>query len=678
MWYSNLYRRHLCDMHIDDWNPEFLSLFSPEEYVKNLTRAHINYAMLYFQSHAGLCYYPTKVGQMHRGLIGRESLMRDTLELCHSNNIKVIGYYSLQYNTREHDRHPQWRIVNPDGQSMRASNQSAGGALPFASAKSARYGLCCPNNAEYRRFVLEQVDEMLAYFACDALFFDMPFWPQTCYCVHCQKRWQTEFGGNIPLDPIPGSEDYLTLIQAKSKWMAEWVQALSAYIKNLKPQMPVEFNFASGIATDSICGCDERVNLACDYSNGDLYGGILEQSLACKFYKNISINQPFEYMFSRCKPSLGSHTLTKSLDEMKTAIAITAAHHGATLVIDAIDPIGTMDARVYEQLGRAFDMQIPFESYFKGEMLEDVGLYYGIKSKFNSHKESYTSKTCCVSAAETLQRNHIPFGVTGNFHHLNYTAIAAPMLSSLESDDNARLITYVKNGGVLYLSGGENKSLVEELTGGTVTGFTGGNRLYIAPRAPYLELFHGFNQKYPLPFDGTAPILQPEASKDVAATITFPYTESSEIRFASIHSDPPGRESNIPAVILKKYGKGTIIWSALPIESIQMEEYRRVFLSLLLLGQKKNSFSFSSNAPANVEITAFKTKEDITVNTVVLSNETISPAVGPFEIKVHTEQAPQQVLLLSKKKALPFSFADGFTTFRTRRFHIFEEYQILF
>lgn len=158
----------------------------------------------------------------------------------------------------------------------------------------------------------------------------------------------------------------------------------------------------------------------------------------------------------------------------KTAIAITAAHHGATLVIDAIDPIGTMDARVYEQLGRAFDMQIPFESYFKGEMLEDVGLYYGIKSKFNSHKESYTSKTCCVSAAETLQRNHIPFGVTGNFHHLNYTAIAAPMLSSLESDDNARLITYVKNGGVLYLSGGENKSLVEELTGGTVTGFTGG------------------------------------------------------------------------------------------------------------------------------------------------------------------------------------------------------------
>ena len=45
MWYSNLYRRHLIDMHIDDWSPEFLSQFSPEAYVENLKTAQINYAM---------------------------------------------------------------------------------------------------------------------------------------------------------------------------------------------------------------------------------------------------------------------------------------------------------------------------------------------------------------------------------------------------------------------------------------------------------------------------------------------------------------------------------------------------------------------------------------------------------------------------------------------------------
>ena len=40
MWYKNSYRRHLCDMHIDDWDEEFLSKFSPEEYFENLKKAN--------------------------------------------------------------------------------------------------------------------------------------------------------------------------------------------------------------------------------------------------------------------------------------------------------------------------------------------------------------------------------------------------------------------------------------------------------------------------------------------------------------------------------------------------------------------------------------------------------------------------------------------------------------
>ena len=47
MWYSDLYRLHLCDMHIDDWDDAFLKEFSPETYVDALQTAGINYAMLY-------------------------------------------------------------------------------------------------------------------------------------------------------------------------------------------------------------------------------------------------------------------------------------------------------------------------------------------------------------------------------------------------------------------------------------------------------------------------------------------------------------------------------------------------------------------------------------------------------------------------------------------------------
>ena len=75
-WYEKSFRRNLVDMHIEDWDERFLSRFSPEEYVENLKRAKIQSAMLYFHSHVGYSYYPTKSGKMHRGLIGKEDSMR--------------------------------------------------------------------------------------------------------------------------------------------------------------------------------------------------------------------------------------------------------------------------------------------------------------------------------------------------------------------------------------------------------------------------------------------------------------------------------------------------------------------------------------------------------------------------------------------------------------------------
>ena len=42
MWYSNLYRRHLIDMHIEDDRELYLSEFSPEIYLENLKKCTLN------------------------------------------------------------------------------------------------------------------------------------------------------------------------------------------------------------------------------------------------------------------------------------------------------------------------------------------------------------------------------------------------------------------------------------------------------------------------------------------------------------------------------------------------------------------------------------------------------------------------------------------------------------
>lgn len=660
MFYSKLFRRHLLDMHIDDWHPDFLSQFSPEVYVENLKKAQINYAMVYLQSHAGLCYYPTKVGVMHEKLKKQPDLIRRVVDLCHKNDIKVCGYYSLIYNTREHDRHPHWRMLEANGHSRRENGTSATD-LSFASTKTARYGFCCPSNPDHRQFVYCQIDEMLDYFDCDALFFDMPFWPHTCHCRHCTEA----FGKEIP------SENTRELLEFKARMMGDFVQSVTNYVKQRHPEMPVEHNFASSVAFNSTCGCLEEVLEACDYVGGDLYGNLYNHSFACKFFKNASKNAPFEQMFSRCKPALRMHTLTKTPDEMKTALASTMQHHGATLVIDAIDPVGTMDSRVYSQIGEIFQFQKEYEPYFTGEMVEDVGLYYGLRSRIP--EEVPTSLTCCANAGKSLIRAHIPFGVTGSFHSLQqYRIIAAPMLSALEDRDNTRLIDYVAQGGTLYLSGCGNTELVKTLTGNSFQHTTEEKNLYIAPKAGYETVFGGFNAKYPLPFEGTAPVVIPSNAK-VIATLTFPYTKPDDVRFASIHSNPPGIPSEIPAVTVSSFGAGKVIWSALPIECMQFEEYRTIFLNLLHLDGKPDYF-FYSEAPTNVELTAFKNARSITINAVVLDEEAVSTPVLPFTVKVRS--CAKSVKRLPHGEDIPFEVKDGYTIFRTGMLHIFDMYEI--
>ena len=70
-WFEHTWRRAVIDMHIPDWDEKFLSQFDAEEYLQRLVTSRAQSIVCYAQSHVGLFNYPTKVGQQHRGLKGR-------------------------------------------------------------------------------------------------------------------------------------------------------------------------------------------------------------------------------------------------------------------------------------------------------------------------------------------------------------------------------------------------------------------------------------------------------------------------------------------------------------------------------------------------------------------------------------------------------------------------------
>lgn len=673
MWYEGNYRRHLCDMHIDDWDEAFLSRFSAKDYFLNLQRGRVRGAMIYFQSHVGLCYWPTKSGRMHNAFRGREDEIRKLTELCRENGMAVTGYYSLIYNNWAHDTHPQWRMVGPDGRSKREASEVVDSA--FSQRALCRYGLCCPNNEEYRAFVAEQIHEMADYFQFDGMFFDMLFWLHPCYCDSCRRRWAEEVGGELPTKEDWSDPRWQLHMEKRRQWMGEFAQFATATLKERVPSASVEHNVASLAEFDNLRGAAEEVLAAKDFAGGDLYGGIYSQSFICKFYRNATKNQPFEYMLARCTPTLAKHTVTKSEEVLRSEVAVTAAHHGATLFIDAIDPVGTLDNRVYDRLRRVFGELERYEPYFRGEMVEDVGIYYSLRGKFNAHGEPYSNHASCVNLGKTMLMNHICTGVTGSFHSLEgYRILLAPGLTAADSRDYGRIAQYVRQGGQLYLSGGDCPALLKELFGAEVTGRTPETVIYIAPGDRAGDSFGWFNEQYPLHFDGSAPIVGGIDPKNVLATVTLPYTRQDSLQFASIHSNPPGIPTQIPALALTDYGKGKVLWSAVNLEGIDLYQYREVFLNLLNTIFRRDD-SFRSDGPEDVEITLFRTEDSLLASAVQLKDGG-GGRVPPFEIAVRCEKAPGGVRLLPEEREVPFRYEDGWVRWKVDSMDILAMFEI--
>lgn len=667
-WMTGRYRRHLLDMHIEDWDDQFLSEFSAEKYAENLKNAHINAPMIYLQAHTGHCYWPTKSGHMHRALQGREDMIRDLAERCHAAGMSVVGYYSLIYNTYEEDRHPEWRLRSADG----TSGRQRGG----------RYGLCCPNQPGYRAFVEEQIREMAEYFTVDGMFYDMLFWPEFCYCPCCQARWEKETGiAEMPVNVDWHDDTWRLWVLKHQEWMGEFAAWAKAVTAKYMPGVTVEQNYASGVAGDWQNGAAAPVNEACDYTGGDLYGDLFRHSFAAKYYHGISKNQPFEYMVCRCDDNLSQHTVTKSEARLTTEVMLTAAHHGASLVIDAIDPVGTMDSRFYERLGKVFRKEIPLEPYLTGRLKADVGVYYSPRGRFDAENQGFNQLTCAVGAVRQLIAAHIPADVIsegrpGDFSE--FRMVLAPGINGLTDEERTRLIQYVRGGGVLYFSGALDQPLFTELTGGKYRGMTVHNRTYYAPCEGTEDLFEWFTPKYPMPYFYPVPEAEFPEDGQVLATLTLPYTRPDEQRFASIHSNPPGVQTNVPVLRISRYGEGTVIWSAASPETDSRADYVKLLIGLIRRYLPEKDQSLSSDAPEICELTRFDREDSAVIHAVLLSDGAREMTVPGFGIRLRTDAPVKEIREIPSGKPLSFTQEDDAVVFRTDAVTIAASWEVIY
>jgi hypothetical protein len=682
-WYQSAFRRNVVDMHLTEDDPRFLSEFDSKKYVDCLALAGVDSAVIYAHSHVGLCNYPTKVGRMHAGLKGRD-ILKEMIEGCHQKGIGVVVYYSLIFNTWAYRTFPDWQMRDQEGKGV---------------ADQGRYGICCPNSP-YRDHMTAQVEELCRNYDFEGIRFDMTFWPNlVCYCPHCRQRFTRETGLEIPTLINWENPDWVTFQRKREAWLVEFAALATSTVRRLKPAASVEHQSAGNLC-DWTFGVPLELRDQNDFLQGDFYGGTAQGSLVCKLLYNLSPNLPYGYETSICM-DLADHTTLKPSELLEAKACRAIANGGAFIFIDAIDPVGTLDPKRYRRMGEIFKKTKVFDQYLGGTLGQDVGLYLGAESKFdpadNGKKTNqFSNRTphldATLSVTQSFVTHNIPFGVITrkNLDHLSrHRVLVLPNVLMMCDEEVAAIRKYVQNGGNLYVSkhtsllrsdGRRQKDfMLADVLGVSWKGETKEGITYIAPAKAGKKILAGYDETYPLCLKETQLTVRAAESAVILGRLTRPYTDPADYtRFAAIHSNPPGVPTEYPSLVLNKFGKGKVIYSAAALEN--QDYHRPIFINLIRLLAGDN-FSFESNAPAPVELTLFHQSDkhrDI-LHILNFQNEMPNLPVENITIKIRrTGKKVKKIAIRPEGKVLKHRIEGKYIIFTLPRLETFSLIELIY
>lgn len=633
-WMKNCYSRLLIDNHITECDDSFMTRFDPATYAKMAKKAQIDSAMVYACCHNGNCYYPTKVGHMHKNLNGRD-IFGETIESLKKENIVPIAYTTVIYHNDSAKNNSGWRTKDIDGKEHHG-----------------RYWFSCPNNRDYVEFTKKQCSEIISY-DIKGIFIDMTFWPMICYCDSCRQKYKEEFDSAIP-ETIDWNDSKWTAFQrARERWMGEFAMTLSSHIKNERPELTAVHQF-SPVLHGWFLGQSAAISDASDYSSGDFYGGIAQQRFGVKAFAAFSEKTPYEFMTSRCV-NLRDHTSTKSEEELFCHAATTLANGGAYFFIDAINPDGTLCGEIYEKLGKVSEKLRPFKDFIQKnnpEIAAETGLYFSMKScvNFNIGKvevkrlnESSSNMNVrktphldeAMGTAQILNKCHIPYKVITEKTHdfSDFKTIIINNAMFLSEDEIERIRRFVEDGGTLIATGLTSLYCNDKSDGNfalkDVFGLSFAGKM--SKKINYLTI--DFDKNSFVSCQDSSPLVKVVSANPVAFLTEPHFKCNDENVYASIHSNPPGVLTEYCALAENKFGKGKCVYFCSSIMS-SPNHAQQEYIASLFQKHIKPLTLVSTNAPSCIETTILKSSDSNSLILCMVNFQEQLPNVPAHDIEL--------------------------------------------
>jgi len=215
------FRQIHLDFHTSEKIPSVGADFDPKRFADTLARAHVNSVTCFARGHHGWLYYDSEEfpERVHPNL-ERKDLLKEQIEACHRRDINVPVYVTVQWDHYTATRHPQWRVVTPQGK--------LSGTPPY---EAGFYGDLCVNTP-YRDFLKRGTREVLKNLPVDGIFFDI-VQIKDCSCRYCREGMEKE-----GLDPS-AKED--RLLYAKNT-LDGFKEEMTEFVKSFDRDCTVFYN----------------------------------------------------------------------------------------------------------------------------------------------------------------------------------------------------------------------------------------------------------------------------------------------------------------------------------------------------------------------------------------------------------------------------------------------------
>ncbi len=544
-WIKDRFRKVHLDFHTPPW-VKVGEDFNKEEFGRILKEANINVVPIFAKCHFGMSYYNTKVGKRHPGL--GFDLLGEMVDACHSNDIKVMAYYSAVWDNNVGESHPGWQQVNKD-----KVPQDAG-----------FWKSICINSPYVNEVLHPQVREVVQGYDVDGMWFDIVlFMQEACFCQYCLELMKKE-----GINPDDKEAHALFNQVARQNFLKE----TTGLIKSLKSDCQVTYNNLVKIGSrESIDYLDIFEIESLPHGWGLLYYPLYSRHIR-------KLNKPFNGITARFHKSWGDFGSLKSPAQLKYETATMLAQGGMCSIGDQLSYRGKLEKNTYKVIGEVYDFIKKREKWCIGQ--RSVPYIAILADKEYGTPGIAGGKTSLWGATKALIESHYHFDIIDEeIEFGDYKAIVLPGNHGLSDEAIEKLKKYVLNGGRLVAS---DSAGVDSKGGDFNLGDLFGLRYKgeFPYSLDYVRILDGSIKENLPSMDmvvyGKSVEVELKGAH-VLAEIVHPLCERSREKFYSHFQAPPGDKGESPAITVHKKGAGVAAYIASPIFQSYFEDGNTVF-----------------------------------------------------------------------------------------------------